>query len=186
MSYKAGIVALFFLSGTGCTMKSKPVAEVSTVSIAEGRLSFTPSSMTAAHNTWRSQVSVPPLRWSDKLARSAQKWADRLAGNNCTLQHSISREYGENLYHAGPVTLSDGSAAVRKIAAQDVVDFWGSEITHYDYASNSCHGVCGHYTQVVWKSTTEVGCGAAFCGNKGQIWVCRYTPAGNMAGQRPY
>ena len=102
------------------------------------------------------------------------------------LRHSVNREHGENLYQAGPMTGSDGSMAVQKIAAQNVVDSWGSEMKNYDYAGNSCHGVCGHYTQVVWKSTTEVGCGTAVCGNKAQIWVCRYAPSGNMAGQRPY
>ena len=165
------------------SMRDKPVAEAA---VTGGGPVFTPSAMTAAHNKWRSQVGVPALRWSDKLARSSQQWADHLAENNCRMQHSMSSDYGENLYWAGPITNSDGSAAVQAFTAQKVVDSWGSESKYYDYEDNSCHSVCGHYTQVVWKSTTEVGCAVAVCGNKGQIWVCQYTPSGNMAGQRPY
>ncbi|MDO9190699.1 MAG: CAP domain-containing protein [Sulfurimicrobium sp.] len=46
--------------------------------------------------------------------------------------------------------------------------------------------MCGHYTQLVWKKTTAVGCGMAVCGSRDQIWVCQYSPAGNWAGQKPY
>ncbi|MCI5224141.1 MAG: SCP-like extracellular [Candidatus Electrothrix sp. AR4] len=144
-----------------------------------------PSAMTTAHNTWRSKTGVPDLKWSDKLADAAQKWADQLAQSSCSMKHSMGK-YGENIYMASEATNSDGSTTMQKITAQDVVDSWGNEIKDYDYEENSCHSVCGHYTQVVWKSTTEVGCGAAVCGDKSQIWVCQYTPRGNMVGEKPY
>jgi pathogenesis-related protein 1 len=67
-----------------------------------------------------------------------------------------------------------------------VVDAWGNEVNYYSYADNSCSGVCGHYTQLVWQSTREVGCAMAVCGDKAQIWVCTYHPAGNFVGQKPY
>ena len=64
------------------------------------------------------------------------------------------------------------------------------------YSSNSCSGVCGHYTQIVWRSTTEVGCGLRVCttgspfdSHPGATWtmvVCDYRPPGNFRGQRPY
>ncbi|XOF33010.1 MAG: CAP domain-containing protein [Candidatus Electrothrix sp. YB6] len=205
--YGVLIVTLSCLSGAGCAMENRPIAETTATGaspalnsmrnrpVAEAAVTesrpvspvLTPSAMTAAHNTWRSQIGVPALRWSDSLARSSQQWADHLAGNNCRMQHSThGGDYGENLYWVGPITSSDGNAAVQAFTAQKVVDSWGSENKYYDYEDNSCHSVCGHYTQVVWKSTTEVGCAVAVCGNKGQIWVCQYTPSGNMAGQRPY
>ncbi|MCI5139186.1 MAG: hypothetical protein D3922_12405, partial [Candidatus Electrothrix sp. AR1] len=62
----------------------------------------------------------------------------------------------------------------------------GGGVKYYDYATNSCHSVCGHYTQVVWRSTKEVGCGMASCNDKAQLWVCQYNPRGNMLGQKPY
>jgi pathogenesis-related protein 1 len=45
--------------------------------------------------------------------------------------------------------------------------------------------VCGHYTQIVWRDTTSVGCAAQSC-PQGEIWVCDYSPPGNYVGQHPY
>lgn len=144
-----------------------------------------PAAMVAAHNRWRSEVSVPGLKWSDKLADVAQGWADHLAGNSCAMYHS-GNGYGENIYQASALMWSDGRRDLQKKTPKQVVDAWGSEIQYYNYADNSCSGVCGHYTQVVWKDTKEVGCAMAVCGSNAQIWVCSYASAGNVVGQRPY
>jgi pathogenesis-related protein 1 len=139
----------------------------------------------AAHNIWRSQVGVGGVTYSAELAASAQAWADHLkTTNNCSMQHSHGST-GENLYWAS--AWSNGPA--QDVMSKDVVDAWGSEQKDYSYAANSCAAgkVCGHYTQVVWKGTTTVGCGMAVCDNpKNQVWVCQYLPAGNYVGQKPY
>lgn len=62
---------------------------------------------------------------------------------------------------------------------------WIAEMPAYDHNTNRCNGVCGHYTQVVWRTTRAVGCGVGFDGDR-QIWVCEYAPPGNIAGARPY
>ncbi|MCI5133546.1 MAG: SCP-like extracellular [Candidatus Electrothrix sp. AW2] len=144
-----------------------------------------PTGMTAAHNQWRSKTGVPALKWSDTLAQDAQQWAEHLTENGCHPKDSGGK-YGENIYLAGPAINSDGNIKVEDITAQNVVDSWGDEIKDYDYKDNSCKFVCRHYTQIVWKNTTEVGCGMATCADKSQIWVCQYTPTGNMAGEKPY
>ncbi|WP_339134573.1 MAG: CAP domain-containing protein [Candidatus Electrothrix sp. GW3-4] len=143
------------------------------------------AAMTAAHNQWRAKTGVPHLKWSTILAGSAQEWAKHLAQTGCNMQHSTTA-YGENIFWAGPLSSSNGTSSVQEITEQNVVDAWGNEVQYYNYANNSCHGVCGHYTQVVWKSTKEVGCGMALCPDKGQIWVCQYNPQGNLIGQKPY
>jgi pathogenesis-related protein 1 len=143
------------------------------------------TAMTAAHNQWRSKTGVPTLTWSNDLAVSAQQWADQLAQNGCKMKHSTTIN-GENIYWAGAAYRSDGTSSAQEVTDQNVVDAWGNEVKYYDYENNTCHSVCGHYTQVVWQSTTEVGCGMASCSDKAQIWVCQYNPRGNMVGQKPY
>ncbi len=148
--------------------------------------SFDQQAMIAVHNKWRSKTGVPDLTWSNELARSSQEWVDHLAKTSCSQGHS-GGSHGENIYQAGPVMRADGSTSMQNITAQDVVDAWGNEVNDYDYNDNTCHSVCGHYTQVVWKTTTEVGCAMAVCGDKKtQLWACQYSPAGNMVGQKPY
>lgn len=141
--------------------------------------------MLAAHNQWRAKVGVPALQWSDKLAATAQQWAAHLAESGCK-QMSSGSEYGENLYWASAVKWSDGARQISRKPSNEVVNSWGRQEAQYDYVSNSCSGMCGNYTQIVWKDTRKVGCGMAICGDKGQIWVCKYFPAGNVNNQRPY
>jgi hypothetical protein len=131
------------------------------------------SELVERHNYWRDQVGVPGLTWSSGVAAYAQEWANNLQSQGCDLEHRPSGMYGENI--AGGYGMS----------AQEVVDMWASEKAYYDYETNSCSGVCGHYTQVVWRSSTQVGCGMATCGGK-EVWVCNYNPAGNYIGMKPY
>jgi hypothetical protein len=64
---------------------------------------------------------------------------------------------------------------------------WVQEARSFNPASGGCApgAVCGHYTQVVWRSTHLVGCGMVSCGGS-EVWVCNYSPAGNYVGERPY
>lgn len=144
-----------------------------------------PKEMVAAHNIWRAQVGVGEVTYSEELAASAQAWAEHLkTTRNCSMKHSSGKE-GENLYWAG--AWSNGPA--QDVMSKEVVDSWASEKKDYTYEDNSCGAgkVCGHYTQVVWKNTTTIGCGMAVCDSpKNQVWVCQYLPAGNYVGQKPY
>jgi pathogenesis-related protein 1 len=140
--------------------------------------------ITAAHNAARAAVTpaatpaIPNLTWSSAIAATAQAYAEQ-----CKFEHSMGK-YGENLY----------AAAGKDASGQDVVDSWVSEAANYDYAANSCSGVCGHYTQVVWRNSVRLGCGVAKCSKNSpfsgfadwQIWVCNYDPPGNFNGTRPY
>jgi pathogenesis-related protein 1 len=133
--------------------------------------------MVNQHNVWREKVGCQPLTWSRDLAKYAQEWADELAKRGCEMKHRPPDKYGENIFWSQGMTNQ----------SDYVVDAWGSEIEFYDGKKNSCKKdeVCGHYTQVVWCNTKEVGCGMAKCGDE-EIWVCNYNPPGNYVGQRPY
>ncbi|MDD4964333.1 MAG: CAP domain-containing protein [Gallionella sp.] len=147
-------------------------------------LNASQTEMVAAHNRWRAQVGVPDIAYSDMLEASAQEWADNLKNTRqCRMQHSPGH-LGENLYWAGP--WSNGPK--QDVSSTQVVNSWSSEKSDYNYADNRCAEgkVCGHYTQVVWKNTTSVGCAVAVCRDNSQVWVCQYKPAGNYVGQKPY
>lgn len=133
--------------------------------------------MVDAHNKWRAEVGVPPVRWDAQLAREAQEWADKLLCLD-VLKHSSHEERdgkGENLYWSSNPNVTPTA----------VVDAWGNEKYDYDYDSNSCTSVCGHYTQVVWRETKKIGAAVAKDGDD-VYWVCRYDPPGNVIGRRPY
>ncbi len=92
--------------------------------------------------------SLPLLEWSAAAAAVAQAWAD-----GCSYGHNAGRgARGENIAASTPGYWP---------ARADVVGAWASEWSDYSYASNTCAAgqVCGHYTQLVWRSTLRVGCG---------------------------
>jgi len=129
----------------------------------------------AAHNRVRAQNGARPLIWSDQLASVAQQWADYLLRSG-EFAHRTPSRFGENLYEI------QGGRATPAMP----VDGWASEAADYDAARNSCRSGarCGHYTQIIWRTTRRVGCGVARAGKR-EVWVCNYDPPGNVIGQRP-
>jgi uncharacterized protein YkwD len=125
----------------------------------------------AAHNRVRAKHCAGPLKWSPKLAQVAQKWADHLRDAGCVFGHS-GGQYGENLA-AGTQGVLDPEATVK---------MWYDEISIYKFPDGGFSMKTGHFTQVVWRGTTEVGCGHSTC-NGNDIWVCNYDPPGNWEGQ---
>lgn len=128
----------------------------------------------AAHNQYRAQHCAPPLRWSERIAADAQRFADELAANGCAFRHSSS-DYGENLMRFSPAGSHD---------AAYVVETWYREIANYDFNRPVFGMDTGHFTQVVWAGSTELGCGVALC-DGGETWVCNYSEPGNMRGEFP-
>jgi uncharacterized protein YkwD len=131
----------------------------------------------AAQNAYRANLGLPPLRWSGQLAARAQRWAFHLA------------EIGQ-LEHSGPGQ-NLAMATAGSLSVTQLVDLWGSEQTYFtdgDFPAISTTGNwmdAGHYSQMVWRTTTEVGCGFAE-GDGLDILVCDYDPPGNVMGERAY
>jgi pathogenesis-related protein 1 len=131
------------------------------------------------HNAKRQDVGVAPLHWSTNLAAVAQNWANHLAKDQgCSLNHTQNDPYGENLFggQGGPYTALSAAQA------------WYSEIAKYHYGvlANDSWYATGHYTQMIWHDTTEVGIGQATCSGGGTVVVAEYNPPGNYIGQKPY
>ena len=87
------------------------------------------------------------------------------------------------------------NGTVGRVTPEQVARIWASERYLYEYPSNVCTGrTCGHYTQMVWRETRNIGCAVQVCttGNPSrsnapwEFWVCRYDPAGNNRGELPY
>jgi pathogenesis-related protein 1 len=153
--------------------------------------------ITAAHNAVRSELGLPNLTWSSDLAVVAQDWADTLASDCGAFMHRQPNMYGENLAAQFSTGLNN------PMTAEEAVDGWAAEVDCWTFGAiqrgEACEAACtqrlnasgcGHYTQIVWRSTREVGCGYARCNQSGgalmQIWVCNYDPPGNVIGREPY
>lgn len=137
----------------------------------------------AAHNRERAALGIPPLRWNADLAADAQVWADHL-GRTGAFEHAPENErspQGENIWGG-----TRGYYAV-----EDQVGAWVAEKHYFKpgrFPDNSVTGHyadVGHYTQVMWRDTREVGCAWARS-NVEDLLVCRYTSAGNWYGKRPF
>ncbi|KAG1942943.1 cysteine-rich secretory protein [Pimephales promelas] len=134
------------------------------------------------HNAFRRAVDPPAsnmlkMSWSDAAAQSARGWIDL-----CNMTHGppSSRmidgyELGENLFKGSGL-----------YSWTEVVNAWHSEVNNYQYPIGSINGLpTGHYTQVVWYSSYEVGCAMTQCGSD-YFYGCHYYRAGNFRGVSPY
>jgi uncharacterized protein YkwD len=135
------------------------------------------------HNQYRQKTGASPLKWNINLAAAAQSWADHQKNNeNCKMRHPETDAEGRK-YLNGPV---------------HDVGSWGQNIAWFEgqpgspeacmqgWGPRECPSYpgdgTGHFSQLVWKATTEVGCGKASCGNQ-TLWVCDYNPGGNVQGE---
>lgn len=170
----AGVAALGVLCGTSLA------AAASTTSSAGGGERTVAGRILAVHNAERSRLGVPALRWNAALERDARGWAEHLSRRG-VLQHADQDEAGENLWMG-----SSGHWPV-----EDMVGMFVGEKKHFRpgaFPNISRTGNwydVGHYSQVIWRDTREVGCAVA-TGKGNDVMVCRYYPAGNVWGQKAY
>lgn len=133
-----------------------------------------------AHNDARAKFGVASMAWSDELAAGAQAHAEYMArtgiyGHDQT--PGRRKKSGENLWRGQ-----------RGVFSYDVmVGVMVEEARHFRpgaFPDNSLNGdwhAVAHYTQIVWPTTTEVGCAVASSATT-DYFVCRYAPTGNKDG----
>ncbi|KAL9930591.1 uncharacterized protein ACN427_014992 isoform 1-T1 [Glossina fuscipes fuscipes] len=124
-----------------------------------------------AHNKFRAMHGSPPLKLNRNLCTFAAEWAKELAKKK-SFEHRPNNKYGENLYF--------GSGF--KISAEDAVRTWYNEIHDYNFKKPVFHPDIGHFTQLIWKSSKELGV-ALHIANTTTYVVCNYDPPGNIMGQ---
>lgn len=125
-----------------------------------------------AHNKIRADVGLSKLKWNCRLADLAQEWATR-----GKFEHRANPVYGENLFVSSETN----------VLAAESVQTWLMEKSFWNNSAGTCQTgkTCVHYTQMVWKSTTEIGCGInrKASGKWKLLLVCNYNPMGNYAGK---
>ncbi|XP_042326502.1 glioma pathogenesis-related protein 1 [Sceloporus undulatus] len=145
------------------------------------------------HNNFRSSVTPPAsnmkrMSWDHDLAKTAKAWAKM-----CQFRHNPDLKIlgkvhpnftavGENIW-AGSLWLFNVTVALTN---------WYREVQHYDYNTQSCSYVCGHYTQMVWATSYKIGCAVHFCPAvkyfnypNAALFICNYGPGGNYP-TKPY
>ncbi|XP_068666635.1 pathogenesis-related protein PRB1-3-like [Aristolochia californica] len=132
----------------------------------------------SAHNIVRQQLNLPPLTWNRRLARFARNWAAKLAVEDCSRPRHSDGPYGENTFW--------GSGPDWKPA--DAVKAWVEELTFYDMKDNFCKlgADCGHYTQMIWRTSQKLGCESVLCQSGNTFIICNYDPPGNYVGEGPF
>lgn len=131
------------------------------------------------HNTYRARHNVPAMTWNADLANKALQNAQANSDAN-TFAHTANNPYGENIGSMYGYT-----------NPQYLVYLWYNEINSYDYNNPGFSDATGHFTQVVWKDSVQLGCAfvqnqVTGAKNNGYYYIaCEYSPAGNVLGNFP-
>ncbi|XP_078357919.1 Golgi-associated plant pathogenesis-related protein 1-like isoform X1 [Oculina patagonica] len=123
------------------------------------------------HNEFRTKHQVDPVTWSDDLTTGAQRWANILVQNN-TFEHEKGIQPGENLYLSGKPIPEEPCSEASQL-------FYG-EIKDYNFDKPGFSMKTGHFTQLVWKKTKEIGAAMATRQDGRLVVVVRYNPPGNF------
>lgn len=157
------LLKLVLLSSVVCTSTVRGVSILDEHTTA--RLSIVKQQALAAHNAFRKLHHASNLSWNDMLANYAANYASQ-----CEFKHSHG-PYGENLAAGYP-------------SVNAAISGWYNERGDYSYSNPGFSYRTGHFTQVVWKSSRQLGCALVECNGKngtpGNFLVCEYDPPGNV------
>lgn len=126
------------------------------------------------HNFYRKATGAKPLQWSEQLEKDAVLEANKLAINPYNYAPTLS--YGENIFRSPNLP-----------TPEEIINFWMREQRYYHGEEISEEGLMtyGHYTQIVWKQTSLLGCAMSVTKGGTYVIICLYSPKGNIAGQKP-
>ncbi|XP_059474625.1 cysteine-rich secretory protein 2-like [Neocloeon triangulifer] len=135
----------------------------------------------ARKNTDPEAANMQYMYYHEGAAAVAQNWANackRLVHNKPQVKGFKS--CGQNLY-----------VSSAKVPWEKAVKRWWEEVQDFTFGGSNNFAATGHYSQMVWAKSNQVGCGYAKCSDRKGVfhnYVCNYCPAGNLRGfqNRPY
>ncbi|KAG9319210.1 hypothetical protein KVV02_005518, partial [Mortierella alpina] len=132
---------------------------------------------------------APDLTWSVTMENYANDYL-----RTCSKGHNYALL---NAGKAGENIASGFSAGTDFKSWEWAVNAWyDREIGNYNYNKPSWNDKVGHFTQLVWKGTTSVGCGKILTCGPGTApsgkkypnvyrYLCNYYPPGNQLAKGP-
>ncbi|KAL5002580.1 CAP domain-containing protein [Aspergillus recurvatus] len=144
------------------------------------------SNVLYSHNVHRANHSSPDVAWSSDLESSAQVLASR-----CVYEHDTSINgggYGQNIGYG--TSADEVAVMISNLMYNDEMGYY-ENLYGQATPDMSLFEKWGHFSQIVWKGTTEVGCATVSCPSLGNVdsasavpfTVCNYSPAGNYDGE---
>lgn len=167
-------------AGDGATAPERVVEPMTRTVPAERGQALLRRVMLSRHNAARAALGLPPLVWDDALARDARGYSEQMARSG-RFAHADQHGQGENLF--------TGTRGAYSYA--EMIDLWLAERRDFvnaptpGFSRTGRAGDVAHYTQIVWRGARAVGCALAM-GERDDFLVCRYSPPGNVVGQRAY
>lgn len=134
----------------------------------------------ALHNRERAAVGAPPLAWDPVLAAAAASYGPTLASLGRLAHSPRASRPGQR------ENLAMGTAG--HYGLEDLVEMWIEEKRNFrpgtfpDVSRTGRWADVGHYTQMIWKGTTNVGCALHAARGRNYL-ICRYSPPGNADGR---
>lgn len=145
-----------------------------------------------AHNDLRAKHGAKPLSWSNELAQVAQNWSDKCKFPLLEKREKTKIEAGFSarikigvFEHGGGVQINAGENLAALSGTSSPISagiaLWSAEASSYDPTNPTF----SHFTQMVWKASTHVGCSVSICnlaalkGERSNFYVCEYLEAGS-------
>uniref|UniRef100_A0A6C0DCY8 SCP domain-containing protein n=1 Tax=viral metagenome TaxID=1070528 RepID=A0A6C0DCY8_9ZZZZ len=133
--------------------------------------------ITAYVNNYRAKHQTPPMVWDNNIYSFSQSWSLVLSNNNL-FQHSGNQLYGENLAYF------QGYGSDTMLLIKKSIDSWYNEVMKYDFNSPGFSSGTGHFTCLVWKSSTRFAIGISInTQTQSAIITMNTAPPGNIQGE---
>jgi hypothetical protein len=134
----------------------------------------------AAHNQERANVGAPPLAWDSQLAASAASYGPALASIGKLVHSPRQTRPGQRENLAMAWTDSTSPEQLVGLWVDEKRLFYPGAFPNVTRTGNWAD--VAHYTQMIWKGTTHVGC-ATYDARGWTYLICRYSPPGNIDGK---